>query len=184
MKYFYLFTIATSLLLIFLPGCKDDGPCVPEVLSADFRIYKSNERCGDLGLPWEASFGVRISFDHYVYCDSECREKRIFYLEGATYLKHVNGTVDTLHSPHRAAFCSTGANEDSIYPSVTYESELGQPDPYNFALGDTLYFELSNPVMCEVDEYGHCKEDGWMIPVDLPDHTFEYILSPADFDCD
>jgi hypothetical protein len=167
-------------------GCKDDEPCIPEVLSADVRIFKSNERCGDLGLPWEASFGVKFSFDYSFTCDKECSNKTIVFDDAFRYVKHVSGTIDTAFSIgiNGGTCMQANSGAPNFYPSVILENEVGDPGPIVYELGDTIVVELRNPVLCFTDNEGRCNFNSKRIPLDLPDYIYEYILQPEDFDCD
>ena len=82
----HLGTYIILLILSFSIGCKDDdtnnqndGPCIPEIQQADFNIYKSNEKCSDLGNNVEVSFAAKFSFDYCVVCDMDCPDKKVHY---------------------------------------------------------------------------------------------------------
>lgn len=174
----------THLMLTFaaamLAGCcKDKKVCSPDTVATDFKIYKADIPCPDLGLPWEVTFGVQFNFDYKVECSTDCTSNRVYYENAAGYIRHVAGGVDTFCCVFSGARC----NQDYL-PSMIFHSEVDNPNPKNYALGDTIVFELSEGRLCKTDNEGRCKDNEDAVAVLLPAYTYSYVLTAADFDCD
>lgn len=176
----------THLMLTFaavmLVGCsKDEKVCSPSTVSGEFKIYKDSLPCSDFDLPMEISFGARFYFDYEVQCGTGCTENAVSFRKSLAYVKHVNGVIDTFHFGITWEGCN---DNDNFIPNITLLSEVDNPDPRNYTLGDTIVFRLAGASLVQVDKDGKIKKNGEEILLSIPDYTYEYVLTAADFDCD
>ena len=172
---FFLFFI---ILALFQNCSEDTSNCDSTNISANIQMRKTNELCSDLDLLFDISFGVNLEFEIDIQCTGDCSDRIIFY-QKREFLKNLFGTTEFNPGSITKAFYT--CNKLS-FPTLTLNTKIDDPDPINFALGDTILFEFFDPGLCLTNDYSDCSSN--YLPISLPDFSIEYILAPEDFDCD
>jgi hypothetical protein len=69
-------------------------------------------------------------------------------------------------------------------PSQTLNTRKeNDPHPDRYEIGDTVVYELLDPILCTTDGFSGCASEE--IPLDdVQEYRFVYVLAPEDFDCD
>ncbi|MEO1260775.1 MAG: hypothetical protein AAFZ15_18395 [Bacteroidota bacterium] len=182
------FSFQTNLLIfasfILFLNCSENKEeiieCDTSGISASISFKKVSEKCKDIDLPWDIYFGVEVEFEINVRCEGDC-DGRMIYYQKDKLLKKPDGIID-LNSPiFSAAFYNCNS---LIRPGETRFMEVGEPPNVIYAVGDTLRWEFFDARLCLTDDITACTVDNENEPIDVPDFSFEYIISPEDFECE
>jgi hypothetical protein len=154
--------------------------CEVNNASSSIQFEKVSEKCSDISLLWDISFGVAVAFDIEVNCGPDCDGELIFYNIDEV-LKTPEGIIPLGNSNSHFAYyeCNQMTMRTQAFNTPV---EDDNPDPIEYNVGDTLQWSFFDPRKCLSQDRTECFFDNEII--DLPDFTFEYIIKADDFDCD
>lgn len=174
-----IFIIASWVSIL---SCSEDKEtikeCNPSGISADITFRKIGEKCKDIDILWDISFGVNVEFEVDLKCETDCSENMIFYHTDKV-LKTQAGIIDLESAIRTTAIYKCN---NVFHPSQTLYMQVDDPGPINYMVGDTIRWDFFDARLCLAEDIHGCGMNNQ--PIDLPDFSFEYIIIPEDFECE
>lgn len=128
-------------------------------------------------MQWEVSFGAGFGWEVDIRCPSSCDGQQVYY-QTELLLKTPDGLTNLSGADTSYAFYHCNR---LVSPRQTLYTRRGEASRY--AIGDTVMYRFFAPRLCSDINGLPCQPSTEDPPAGLPDYTFEYVLTTADFDC-